>query len=177
MLVSERARPPGSCANTVWVIQRSLDVAHQWTGPEQTCSVFIWCEYQVRNWPVHSLTTWCVWQPFTRLSVKAATDPSILNRPPCARQAEQHEEAAGWIATKCQSELLRWVKCGFNILWSVIWPDSCVVLMECFVAAIFHNPCVKSPCITSKCVSPHHSFSVSLFVSMFDSSSAAACCP
>lgn len=39
-----------------------------------------------------------------------------------------------------------------------------LLLIECFVAAIFHNPCVKTSCITSKCVSPHHSPSVSFVV-------------
>lgn len=35
-----------------------LHVAHQWIGPEQTCSFFLWCGYQIINWPVCPLTTW-----------------------------------------------------------------------------------------------------------------------
>lgn len=53
MPMFECAWPPGSCANTVWVIQASLDVVRQWIGPiganrsvfHLMCAVLNWGRY------------------------------------------------------------------------------------------------------------------------------------
>lgn len=108
-LASERARPPGSCANTVWVIQRCLDVAHQCIGPEQTCSFFLRCGCQMINWPVRPLTVWCVRQPFTRLIL-----PVLVKESSCLNSS------TGPVSS-CRGGPS--VVAAFNVLWSAIWPD------------------------------------------------------